>query len=97
MKISHTFTAPLWQHSAQGGWYFVALPTDLSQEIRSQAKPLEEGWGRLKISAAVDGVAWNTSIWFDTKCGTYLLPIKAEIRKMKNLIVPSSVTVLLTW
>jgi hypothetical protein len=97
MKIHSRFTAPLWQYPSQGGWYFVALPTDLSQEIRSQAKPLEEGWVRLKISNAVDGVVWNSSIWFDTKRGTYLLPIKAEIRKTKNLIVPSSVKVLLTW
>jgi hypothetical protein len=97
MKISHTFTAPLWQHSAPGGWYFVSLPNDLSQEIRSQAKLFEEGWGRLKAVAKIGNSKWSTAIWFDSKRGTYLLPIKTEIRKKENLIVTSSVTVLLTW
>jgi len=85
MKISHTFTAPLWQHPAQRGWYFVALPTDLSQEMRSQAKPFEEGWGRLNTSAKIGNSEWNTAIWFDTKHHTYLLSIKAEIRRKEKI------------
>jgi hypothetical protein len=97
MKIRHTFTSSLWQHSAPGGWYFVSLPNDLSLEIRSQSKHLEEGWGRLKVNATVDGLSWNTSIWYDKKLGTYLLPIKAAIRHKKNLIAPSLVEVLLAW
>ena len=97
MKIRHTFTSSLLQHSALGGWYFVSLPNDLSLEIRSQSKHLEEGWGRLKVNATVDGLSWNTSIWYDKKLGTYLLPIKAAIRHKKNLIAPSLVEVLLAW
>jgi hypothetical protein len=85
VKISHTFTAPLWQHSAQGGWYFVTLPTDLSQEIRSQAKPFEEGWGRLNTSVKIGNSEWNTAIWFDTKHSTYLLPIKVDIRRKEKI------------
>ena len=29
---------------------------------------------------------WKTAIWFDSKKKTYLLPIKAEIRKKEKII-----------
>ncbi len=35
----------------------------------------------MKVIAQIGKSEWRTAIWFDTKQGTYLLPIKAEIRK----------------
>jgi hypothetical protein len=96
MKISHTFTAPLWQHPAQRGWYFVSLPVELSNEIRENLKWQEEGWGRLKTSAKIGNSEWKTAIWFDTKHHTYLLPIKTEIRR-KEKIDLNQIIELLIW
>lgn len=62
----------------------MSLPKDMSAEIRSFSKWQEEGWGRLKAEASVQGLNWKTAIWYDTKQQTYLLPIKAEIRKKLN-------------
>ena len=45
----------------------------------------EEGWGRMKTTAKINGLKWKTSIWFDTKENNYLLPVKSEIRKKLNL------------
>lgn len=84
-KIHYEFEAGIWQYSGQGGWHFVSLPQDLSQEIRNNLKSEEEGWGRLKITAKIGNSEWKTAIWFDTKMNTYLLPIKAEIRKKEKL------------
>lgn len=97
MKIDVWFTAPLWQHSAPGGWHFVSLPSDLSQEIRFQVTHLEEGWGRLKVTATVDGQTWNTSIWYDKKLGTYLLPIKSNIRKALSIKLNDGLSVMITY
>ena len=66
-------------------WVFISLPKELTQEIRAGHKWQEEGWGRLKIIAQVGVTEWKTSIWFDTKYGTYLLPVKAEIRKKEKV------------
>lgn len=68
----------------QGSWYFVSVPHELAKEIRNYLKSKEEGWGRLKATAKIGNTEWATAIWFDTKMNTYLLPIKAEIRKKKN-------------
>lgn len=84
-KIKYEFTAIIWQYAGQGGWHFVSLPQDLAMEIRENLKSEEEGWGRLKATAKIGNSEWDTAIWFDTKHNTYLLPIKAAIRKKENL------------
>lgn len=80
-KIKYTFSGKLWKSEGQGGWYFVSLPNDISKEIRENLKWQEEGWGRMKAIANVEHIEWETAIWFDKKKNTYLLPIKADIRK----------------
>lgn len=80
-KIGYEYMAKMWKHNSPGGWYFVSLPKNISKEIRDALKWQEEGWGRMKANVQVQGLKWETAIWFDTKMDTYILPIKAEIRK----------------
>jgi len=84
-KIKYDFSGKLWRHSASLGWYFISMPKNISKEIRDQLQWQEEGWGRMKASAEINGQRWETSIWFDKKTETYLLPIKAVIRKNLKL------------
>lgn len=84
-KIKYEFSAKPWQYSGPNGWYFVSLPVAMSAEIRSLLRSEEEGWGRLKTTAQIGATKWDTAIWFDTKHNTYLLPIKAEVRKKENI------------
>ena len=85
--IKYKFTAKPWQYAGPGGgWHFVSLPNPLTKKIRHALKSEEEGWGRLKATAKIGNTEWKTAIWFDTKRNTYLLPLKAEIRKKENLV-----------
>lgn len=84
-KIKYEFTAKVWHYAGQSGWYFVSLPQEFAKEIRDNLKSEEEGWGRLKANAKIGNTEWKTAIWFDTKIMTYLLPLKAEIRKKENI------------
>lgn len=79
-----------------GGWTIVSLPKKLSIEIRDNFKYLEEGWGRMKVTANIGNSEWRTSIWFDTKQGIYMLPIKAEIRKKEKIVVNQDVKIILS-
>lgn len=92
-KIIYTFSAELWQHPSPGGWYFVSVPENLASEIRSHLSWQEEGWGRMKAHASLDSLEWETAIWFDRKAGTYLLPIKAEVRKKTKIQVGQSLNI----
>lgn len=84
-KIKYDFLENIWQHAAPGGWYFISLPESIAHEIRETLRSEEEGWGRLKATAEIGKSKWETAIWFDTKKKTYLLPIKAAIRKSEGI------------
>lgn len=94
-KLKYEFSAKPWQYSSPGGWYFVSLPAELSREIRGTLRSEEGGWGRLKATAKIGNSEWDTAIWYDTKAGTYLLPLKAAIRKKELLEAGINVTVVL--
>ena len=93
--VRYEFSAQPWQYTGQAAWIFVGLPQDLAKEIRSNFKAEEEGWGRLKATAQIGNSEWKTAIWFDSKSDTYLLPLKAEIRKKENIMVDKKVKVIL--
>lgn len=59
----------------------------MAKDRRENLIFLKEGWGRLKITARIGDSEWKTAIWLDTKHETYLLPLKAEIRKKENIAV----------
>jgi hypothetical protein len=80
-KIKYNFSAKVWHNT----WYFISLPEAISSEIRAHLKWQEEGWGRLKVTAKIGNSQWETAIWFDTNRKTYLLPIKAEIRRKEKI------------
>lgn len=91
--VPFEFEADLWKAGGNSGWHFVSLPIPLSKEIRENFQKEEEGWGRLAVQATIDGLTWDTALWFDTKNDRYLLPLKSEIRKKKNITVGTAVTI----
>jgi len=95
MKYEFSAKVCYYSSSEMGGWIFALLPKELAMEIRHNFKFLEEGWGRMKVTAKIGNSEWKTSIWFDTKKGTYLLPLKAEIRKKQNIRLDKDVEVLI--
>jgi hypothetical protein len=94
-KIKYSFSEKPRQHSAPGGWYFVSIPESMAKEIRTAFQSEEEGWGRLKVIARIGKSEWKTAIWFDTKKSTYLLPLKAEIRKKEHIIAEKVIEVVI--
>lgn len=91
--IKYSFTGRVWQHSAPGGWFFVTLPKEISSEIRELLRSKQEGWGRMKVTAQTRDKSWGTAIWFDTKLGTYLLPLKADIRSSAGIKLDQEISV----
>lgn len=77
------FDAPLWEYD-EGGWHFVSVPEDLSDEIREQAGPVARGFGSLRVHATIGGTTWSTSV-FPSKNGCYVLPVKKPVRRAEGL------------
>ncbi|UBM59633.1 DUF1905 domain-containing protein [Marinilongibacter aquaticus] len=84
--IPYRFTASVWKYTGESAWHFVSLPASLANEIRNLYKSEEAAWGRLKVTAKIGQNKWKTAIWYDSQKETYLLPLKAEIRKREKII-----------
>jgi arsenate reductase len=93
MKIQYEFSSKIWQYKRKGGWIFISLPQELSREIKEIFKSEEDGWGRLKSYAQIGNTEWQAAIWFDPKSNTYLLPLKAEVRKKEKIKINQIVNI----
>jgi hypothetical protein len=90
--LSFDFTAPLWLWTGKGAWHFVTLPVAAAQEIRFFT-PTAKGFVPIAVSASIGKTTWKTSIFPDSKSGSFLLAVKAQIRKAEGLVVGQHVAV----
>jgi hypothetical protein len=72
-----TFTTTLRKYSGPGGWHFATVP-------KRYAPPPTHGWGRTPVRATVDGVSWDTSVWWDSKSRSTLLAVLKKVRGEKG-------------
>jgi hypothetical protein len=89
-----SFTAPLWEWSAQGGWFFVTLPPDAADDI-AEIRGAARGFGSVRVQVVVGRTTWSTSVFPDAKQGSYVLPVKKAVRTAEGLAVGDPVDVTL--
>ncbi|MCM0606354.1 MAG: DUF1905 domain-containing protein [Xanthomonadaceae bacterium] len=92
LETKFSFRARLWKYGGPAGWFFVTIPKSTAKRIRKLYSSSEEGWGRLKTTATIGASSWKTSVWYDTKADSYLLPIKMAVRKKEKLAIGAFVT-----
>ena len=85
MKKSFTFTSKVWLYPGMAGWHFISVPKKQSLGIKKLFGTMMRGWGSLPVSVTIGKTRWKTSIFPDKKSGTYLLPLKADVRKKENI------------
>jgi len=87
MKNStYTFTASLWIYPGEtASWHFITVPKKESHDVRTNFPGPKRGWGSIPVVAKIGKTTWNTSIFPDSKSGTYLLPVKAQVRNKEGL------------
>lgn len=79
------FTAKLWVWPGdKAQWRGVTVPKDISESIRSNIKS-HRGFGAIKVAVKVGTSRWETSIFPDSSAGTYLLFIKAPVRRAEGI------------
>ena len=79
------FVAPLWRYPGDDGWYFVSLPARISADVTDVAAGIRRGFGSVRVAVTVGGSSWQTSIFPDSKTGTYMLPVKKAVRAAERL------------
>ncbi|WP_295855578.1 DUF1905 domain-containing protein [uncultured Microbacterium sp.] len=72
-----------WEARSDSDWYFVALPPDLSAEIR-ETQTFPRGFGGVRVDATIGGSTFRTSI-FPQAGGVYVLPLKRAVRDAEGI------------
>lgn len=70
------FTAVLVRWPGAGSWVFAPVPEE-------HAPDRAGAFGRVPVTATVDGRTWSTSVWRDRRAG-WLLPVPARVRGAKD-------------
>ena len=89
-EVTYRLKGRLWLYEAAGGgWHFITLPKGAAREIRLMlgSGVTGRGWGSIRVKATMGGTTWATSIFPSKEAGSYLLPVKAEVRKAEGLEV----------
>jgi len=92
---TYHFTAKLWIYSGKGAWHFLTLPKDAAEGIRFFSGGAK-GFMPVAVTAVLGQTTWKTSVFPDSKSGSYLLAVKAEVRKREKLVAGDACTVALT-
>jgi hypothetical protein len=82
--INLKFKAEVWRYPGKSAWYFVTLPHDIASEIKF-FREKHRGFGSIRVFVKVGKTSWKTSLFPDKKSDSYLLPIKADVRKFENI------------
>lgn len=91
---SYTFEGEVWRWTGVSAWHFISVSQEVSDAIKKSREGVPRvGWGAIPVSVRVGESLWKTSIFPDKKSGTYLLPLKAGIRKKEGLVAGNKVRV----
>jgi hypothetical protein len=96
-KKSYTMTEKVWVYPGDfANWHFVTLTKKIGQEIKEIYGKSARGFGSLPVEVRVGNTAWKTSIFPDKRVGSYLLPLKAQVRKKEDVEAGEPVTFSIT-
>lgn len=92
---TYTFKAKVWIFQGPTPWHFVTLPKKLAAEIKAFHGGLAKNFGTIAVLAKIGATEWKTSVFSDTKSGSYVLPLKAGVRKKEKIAAEGSIEVTL--
>lgn len=87
------FTAELWLWDGPAAWHFVTIPGEVSEIIRTVSAPVERGFGSVRVAVTIGATRWQTSVFPQSSHGTYVLPVKNQIRTAEGITAGDEVTI----
>lgn len=82
--MTYRLKGKAWRYAGQAAWVFVTLPKRQAGEIRELFAGLARG-ASLPALVTVGKTTWKTSIFSEKASGTYVLPLKADVRKAEGI------------
>ena len=91
-KKAYTVKSKVWLYPGMAGWHFVNVDKKQSAELKEKYGRGSRGFGSIPITVTLGKSVWETSIFPDKQSGTYLLPLKAKVRKDEGIYADDPVT-----
>ncbi len=88
MEVTLSFSAELYRWDARddASWVFVTLPAEVADDIREMPLP-RRGFGSVKVRVRCGASEWRTSVFPDSRSGSYVLPLKKAVRAREGIDV----------
>jgi len=85
------FTGDVWEWRGPAPYHFVWVPDDEAEQVRDTAAAVTYGWGMVPVAVTIGETTWTTSLW--PKDGSYVVPLKAKLRRAEGIELGMVVTV----
>ena len=85
------FSGLIWFWRGPAPWYFVTVPEEQGLNLKAISGFVTYGWGMIPATVRIGKTVWKTALF--PKDGSYIVPIKASVRKAENLEAGDEVTV----
>lgn len=96
-QVRHEFKAQVWKWPGMAAWHFVTVDAGVAQAIKqARAGSPRVGWGSIPVSVTIGKTTWKTSLFPDKKSGSYLLPVKAQVRKKEDISTGDTISISLS-
>jgi hypothetical protein len=81
----HRFEGELWRYTGEAAWYFVTLPGEVADDIAARTEGTRRGFGSVRVEVTVGASTWRTSVFPDKASGSFLLPVKRQVRDREQI------------
>jgi hypothetical protein len=83
--MAYRFRSELWEWPGKAAWHFVTLPEDVTDDIDERMAGDKRGFGSVRVEVTIGTSTWRTSVFPDTKVGSFILPVKKQVRAAEGL------------
>ena len=90
-NTSFKLKSSVWVYPGLAAWHFVSVNKNTSSIIKNLFGNISAGFGSLPVQVTVGKTSWKTSLFPDNKTKTYLLPLKAQVRKKEGITAGNTI------
>jgi len=90
-KKIYKVKSKVWLYIGMAGWHFLSVDKKQSVEIKEKYGHGGRGFGSIPVRVTLGKSVWETSIFPDKQSGTYVLPLKAKVRRDEDIHAEDSV------
>jgi hypothetical protein len=84
-EAAYLVEGELWLHAGEAGWHFVTMPPEVADDVRARSAASMRPFGTVPARVTLGSTTWSTSLFADTRSGSYLLPIKAAVLRQERI------------